>query len=63
MSFHIIAGELGDYDPRVMVDTYVSEFRFVPDQVKSTSYQHFLKGSVSVSKSDKCIPYVTDKNN
>ena len=29
----LITGELGDYNPKVMVDTYVSEFRFVPDQV------------------------------
>ena len=28
-----IAGELGDYDSKIMVDTYVSEFRFIPDQV------------------------------
>ena len=28
-----ISGELGDYDPRAMHEAYVSEFRFVPDQV------------------------------
>lgn len=30
----LIAGELGDFDPKIMVDcSYVSEFRFIPDQV------------------------------
>lgn len=32
LASYVLQGELGDYDPRVMVDTYVSEFRFVPDQ-------------------------------
>lgn len=32
LASYVLQGELGDYDPRVMVDTYVSQFRFVPDQ-------------------------------
>ena len=31
---YLITGELGDYNPKIMVDSYVSEFRFVPDQVR-----------------------------
>ena len=37
MLFKKNSGELGDYDSRVMVDSYVSEFRFVPDQVRDFS--------------------------
>ena len=29
----LVTGELGDYDSRIMGDSYVSEFRFIPDQV------------------------------
>ncbi|KAK2564770.1 Tyrosine-protein phosphatase non-receptor type 4 [Acropora cervicornis] len=34
LASYVLQGELGDYDSRVMVDSYVSEFRFVPDQTE-----------------------------
>ena len=41
---HTITGELGDYDARIMHDcSYVSEFRFIPDQVcKVDSSKYFM---------------------
>ena len=32
----LFAAELGDYDPTMHTDGYVSEFRFVPNQVSKT---------------------------
>jgi len=47
----LVAGELGDYDPRIMVENYVSEFRFITDQVCDTVLECYC-----------CIAFVcTDK--
>ncbi|KAJ7370196.1 Tyrosine-protein phosphatase non-receptor type 3 [Desmophyllum pertusum] len=32
LASYVLQGELGDYDSKIMIDTYVSEFRFIPDQ-------------------------------
>ncbi|XP_032242658.2 tyrosine-protein phosphatase non-receptor type 4 isoform X1 [Nematostella vectensis] len=32
LSSYILQAELGDYDPKLHLDGYVSEFRFIPDQ-------------------------------
>lgn len=32
LASYVLQGELGDYDSRIMGDSYVSEFRFIPDQ-------------------------------
>ncbi|XP_020609227.1 tyrosine-protein phosphatase non-receptor type 4-like [Orbicella faveolata] len=33
LASYVLQGELGDFDPKIMVDcSYVSEFRFIPDQ-------------------------------
>ncbi|KAJ7354755.1 Tyrosine-protein phosphatase non-receptor type 3 [Desmophyllum pertusum] len=32
LASYVLQGELGDYDSKIMVETYVSEFRFIPDQ-------------------------------
>lgn len=51
----LLTGELGDYDPRIMTDvSYVSEFRFIPDQVCTDSLElkiipaYCMAGSTSV---------------
>lgn len=42
LSMYVVA-ELGDYNPQVHVDGYVSEFRFIPKQVSAKCYLvHYL---------------------
>ena len=40
--FHAFVAELGDYDESLHTENYVSEFRFVPNQV---THFEFLKNS------------------
>ena len=60
----LIAGELGDFNPKIMVDcSYVSEFRFIPDQVwfASSNFEayfinfHIYCSSCCVSNIHDCL--------
>ena len=42
-SVFLVSAELGDFDPSVHIGNYVSEFRFIPDQVRTIAiYIHLL---------------------